>query len=128
MPFIDLTKFLVKLNRNLNRFRLHKQCVKSTDCTKTSQECETALTSQYQTIFLVFVFCLSVFLSFGLFVFMSFCLFVVLPFCLFVFMSFCLFVFLYLCLFVFLSFCLNIILVKCLKGLKSQKALFVSKF
>ena len=38
---------------------------------KTSQECETALTSQYQTLFLVFLFssvvvCLSVFLSFSL--------------------------------------------------------------
>ena len=53
---------------------------------KTSQECKTALTSQYQTLFFVF------------FVFLSFCLFVFLSFCLFVFLSFCLF-----CLFVFLS-------------------------
>ena len=71
---------------------------------KTSQECETALTSQYQTLFL------------GL----SFCPFV--P---------CIFVF---CVFVFLSFCLFVFLSKhhsdqmSVKGLKSQKSLFVSKF
>ena len=40
---------------------------------KTSQDCETALTSQYKTRFLVFVFCLFVFLSFCLFAFPSFC-------------------------------------------------------
>ena len=39
----------------------------------TSQECETALTSQYGTLFFVFLsFCLFVFLSFCLFVFLSF--------------------------------------------------------
>ena len=55
------------------------------DNTKTSQECETALTSKYKTLFLFFVF---------------------LPFCLFAFLSFhlfCLSVFLYFCLFIFLS-------------------------
>ena len=36
---------------------------------KTSQGCETALTSQYQTLFLVFLFCLYFFLSFCPFVF-----------------------------------------------------------
>ena len=46
----------------------------------------------------------------------------------FVFLFFCLFVFLYLSLFVFLYFCLHINSIKCLKGLKSQKSLFVSKF
>ena len=58
---------------------------------KTSQECETAPTSQYLTLFLVFVF-----------------------------LSFCHVVFLSFCLFVFLSFCLDIMLIKCLKGLKCQ--------
>ena len=58
---------------------------------------------------------------------LSFCLF-----CLFVF--FILFIFVFFCLFsVFLSFCLlsffvDITLIKCLKGLKSKKSLFVSKF
>ena len=37
---------------------------------ETSQECKTALTSQYYTLFLVFVSCLFIFLSF---VFLSFC-------------------------------------------------------
>ena len=71
---------------------------------KTSQECETALTLQYDTLFLVFVFCLFVFMSFCIFVFMSFCTFVFFSFFLFLFLS-CLFVFLLL---VFLSFyCLS---------------------
>ena len=51
------------------------------------------------------------------------CLFV-----LFIFFSFCLFVFLSFCLSVFLSSRLFVFLIKCLKGLKSQKSLFVSKF
>ena len=55
------------------------------------------------------VFCLFVFLPF-----LSFCLFVF-------FLSFCLFVF-------FLYLCPCITLMICLKGLKSQKSLFVSKF
>ena len=42
--------------------------------------------------------------------------------------NFCLFFCQYFCLFVFLSFCPGITLIKCLKGLKSQKSLFVSKF
>ena len=49
-------------------------CIKLTRTNnKTLQECETALTSQYKTLFLVFVFCLLSFV-FGLFVFLSFCL------------------------------------------------------
>ena len=61
---------------------------------KTSQECETALTSQHWILFLVFVFSsnyLLIFLSVYLFVFLSFCLFVFLSFCLFCLFSFCLF-------------------------------------
>ena len=50
---------------------------------KTSQECETALTSQYKTLFLVFV---------------SFCPFVLSPFCIFVGSYLCLFVSLIKCL------------------------------
>ena len=63
---------------------------------KTSQDCKTALTLQYQTLFL------SIFVFFG---FLSFCLFAFLSFCLFVFLSFFSF-----CLFVFLSFCLLLLL------------------
>ena len=69
-----------------------------------AKEYETALTLQYKSLFLVFVFLFFVILSFCLFVFLSFCL------------------------FIFLSFYLDIMLTKCLKGLKSQKSLFVSKF
>ena len=72
---------------------------------ETSQECETPLTSQYQTLFL----------SFGLFIYPSFCFF-----CLFCLFSF----FVFFILLVFLS-CLGITLIKCLK---SQEPLFVSKF
>ena len=104
---------------------------------KTSQECETALTSQYKTLFLDFVFCLFVFcfLSFCIIVFLSFCLFDFLSFCLFIFSSFCFFclflsfcrvAFLSCCLFVFLSCC--IFVQTCLKGVKCQKSLCVSKF
>ena len=72
--------------------------------------------------------CLFILSSFGLFAFLSFCLFIFLSCCLFVMLSFCHVVFLSFCLFVFLSFCLDIMLIKCLKGLKSKKSLFVSKF
>ena len=94
---------------------------------ETSQECETALTSHYlNSLFGLCLFDFFLFLFLFLFVFLSFCLFVFLSFHLFVFSSFRLFVF---CLFVFLSFSLFVLcLIKCLKGLKSQKSLFVSKF
>ena len=74
---------------------------------KTSQECETALTSQYQIIFLVFLsFYFFVFLPFCPFVLFSFCPLALLSFFLFVFLSFCTFrnfCILYFCLFVFSS-------------------------
>ena len=60
------------------------RCIYCTVCCavkKTSQECKTALTSQYWFLFLVFVF-----------------------------LSFCFFDFLYFCIFVFLSLCLSVIL------------------
>ena len=92
---------------------------------KTSQECKTALTSQYQTPFLVFVFCLSVFF---LFVLSPICLFVSSSFVFFVSLSFCYFfcLFGFCVLFVFsvfvsfLSFSLDMMLIKCVKGFKSQ--------
>ena len=62
-----------------------------------------------------------------LFICSSFCPFIFLTFFLFVFFCLCVF-FLHFCLFIFLSFCLYITLIKCLKGLESQKLLFVSKF
>ena len=59
---------------------------------ETSQECKTALVSQYYTLFLVFVLSLFFFYSFCLFVFLSCCLVVLLSFCHSVFLSFCPFV------------------------------------
>ena len=67
---------------------------------KTLQECITALTSQYQIVFLVFVF-----LSFCLFAALLFCLFIL---DLFVFLHFCTFAFL---IFFVSSFCLDTTLI-----------------
>ena len=90
-----------------HKFKTRMVLIKHYHHKKTSQECETALTSQYQTLYLVFVFCLFVFLPFLFFVMLSFCHVVLLSFCHFDFLSFCVFVFLcfcILCVLVFLSF------------------------
>ena len=82
-----------------------------------------SLKKQIGKLFLLMICPVFLFPSFYLLVFLSFCLFVFL-----FFLSFCLSVFLSFCIFVFLSFCPDITLIKCLKGLKSQKSLFVLKF
>ena len=89
---------------------------------KTSRNCPDVTISN--SLFDIYFFYIIVFLYYCLFVLLSFCLFVFLSFWLFVFLSFCLFG-LFIDLLVFLSFCPEIKLIKCLKGLKSQKSLFV---
>ena len=84
------------------------------------------MVEKYSTTYSNVLICVRHFVFFvSFFVFLSSCLFVFFfSFLLFVSLSF----FLSFCLFAFLSFCLDIMLIKCLKGLKSQKSFFVSKF